>query len=444
VEKRSNLQLDDGSQVAVIGGGPAGSFFSYFLLDMAERVGMDVQVDIYEPRDFTSPGPTGCNHCGGIVHESVVQILATDGINLPPTVVQRGIDSHVLHMGVGSVRIETPLQEKRIGAMYRGAGPRGIKEKKWDSLDGYLLSLAVGKGANVIRDRVKDVSWNDGRPQIITRDDSLKIYDLVVAAVGVNTAALRLFEKLGMGYKPPRTVKAFVREYYVGEETVESYLGSSVHVILVDIPGLEFAALIPKGDYVTLCMIGDEKNKGFAESLLERPEVKERFPPDFDLSHPSCHCSPRISVQGAVQPYGDRIIFIGDCGVTRFYKDGIGSAYRAAKAAAVTAVFEGISASDFKRRYWPVCRTLKVDNAIARVVFAIVRQIQRRRFARRAVLRMVTREQQKGDHQQRLSMVMWDMYTGSSPYWEIFLRTLHPGFWVRFLGDLIVSLPEKR
>jgi len=74
-ERAPGLALEDGSQVAVIGGGPAGSFFSYFLLDMAERVGLDIGVDIYEPRDFTRSGPAGCNMCGGIVHESVVQIL---------------------------------------------------------------------------------------------------------------------------------------------------------------------------------------------------------------------------------------------------------------------------------------------------------------------------------------------------------------------------------
>ncbi|HUV27568.1 MAG TPA: cyclic nucleotide-binding domain-containing protein [Anaerolineales bacterium] len=39
------LQLDDGSRVGVIGGGPAGSFFSIFLLDLAERMGMDIQGD---------------------------------------------------------------------------------------------------------------------------------------------------------------------------------------------------------------------------------------------------------------------------------------------------------------------------------------------------------------------------------------------------------------
>ncbi len=444
MEKQTSLQLDDGSRIAVIGGGPAGSFFSYFLLDMAERFGIDVQVDIYEPKDFSRPGPAGCNHCGGVVHESLVQILATEGINLPPTVVQRGIDSHILHMGVGSVRIETPLDEKRIGAVYRGAGPRGIKERKWGSLDGHLLSLAVNKGANLIRGRVAEVSWKDGRPQIKTRSGSPQAYDLLAAAAGVNTAVLKLFQGLEFGYQPPRTTKTFVCEYYLGEETIGRYLGSSVHVFLLNIPRLEFAALIPKGDYVTMCLIGEGIDKELVRSLLDTPEVKQCFPPNMQLDQDACHCSPRINVQGAVQPFADRIVFIGDCGVARFYKDGIGSAYRAAKAAATTAIFQGISAADFSQHYWPVCQALRTDNIIARVVFAIARQIQKRRFARRAVLRMIAREQRKQGGQRHMSMVMWDMFTGGAPYREIFLRTLHPAFWVPFLWDSLVSLISNR
>jgi len=59
--ERNGLFLDNGSRVAVIGGGPAGSFFTYFLFEMAERIGMELAVDIYEPRDFTKPAPHGCN-----------------------------------------------------------------------------------------------------------------------------------------------------------------------------------------------------------------------------------------------------------------------------------------------------------------------------------------------------------------------------------------------
>ncbi len=105
----SNLVLDNGSRIAVIGGGPAGSFFSFFALDMAVRKGLDIEVDIYEPRDFSRPGPAGCNMCGGIVSESLVQNLAVEGISLPPSVVQRGIDSYVLHLDDGSVHINMPL-----------------------------------------------------------------------------------------------------------------------------------------------------------------------------------------------------------------------------------------------------------------------------------------------------------------------------------------------
>ena len=83
--ERDGLFLDNGSRVAVIGGGPAGSFFTYFLFEMAERIGMELAVDIYEPRDFSNAGPQGCNMCGGILSESLVQLLATEGINLPST-----------------------------------------------------------------------------------------------------------------------------------------------------------------------------------------------------------------------------------------------------------------------------------------------------------------------------------------------------------------------
>ena len=59
------IALEDGSRVGVIGGGPAGSLFAQFLLSFAERMELDLSVDIYEPRDFTKPGPAGCNMCGG-------------------------------------------------------------------------------------------------------------------------------------------------------------------------------------------------------------------------------------------------------------------------------------------------------------------------------------------------------------------------------------------
>ncbi|MGE5850579.1 MAG: NAD(P)/FAD-dependent oxidoreductase [Candidatus Methylomirabilota bacterium] len=430
--------------MGVIGGGPAGSFFSYFLLEMAQRVGIDVQLDVYEPRDYSRPGPGSCNMCGGVISESLVQALASEGIILPPTVVQRGIDSYTLHMDVGSVWIETPLHEKRIAVVHRGAGPRGIQEVKWRSFDGHLLELAADRGARVIRRRVDGVDWENGRPQIKTQNNLPETYDLLVAAVGVNSSTLKLLEGLGIGYRPPRTTKTYICELYLGEEMVEAYLGSSMHVFLLNLPGLEFAALIPKGDYVTLCLLGREINAALVESFLNAPEVRECLPPNWRVTGDLCHCSPRMNMQAAVQPFADRIVFIGDCGVSRLYKDGIGAAYRTAKAAAVTAIFEGISAEVFRRHYGPVCKALSTDNLIGQVVFGVTRLIQKIRCTRRGVFRMVAKEQQQERGPRPMSMVLWDVFTGSAPYREVFLRTLRPSFLGGFLRDTGLGIwPEK-
>jgi flavin-dependent dehydrogenase len=444
-ENRNDLKLVDGSKVAVIGGGPAGSFVSYFLLEMAERSGLELDVEIFEPRDFSCVAPKGCNMCGGIISETLVQNLAAEGINLPSTIVQRGIESYMLHMDVGSVRIETPVQEKRIGAVYRGAGPRDLKTSKWGSFDHHLEQLTVAKGAHVTRDRIVDVSLDDVKPKIAVKGEQPQTYDLLVVAVGVNSATLKLFSGNGQAYKPPESTKTFITEYFLGEETIERTLGDSMHVFLLNIPRLEFAAIIPKGDYASVCLLGESIDKELVKSFLDAPQVKACMPDDWTSDPRSCQCSPKISVGAANQPFADRLVFVGDCGVTRLYKDGIGAAYRTAKACATTAVFEGISEADFRRHYWPVCRSINTDNSIGKLSFAVTRQIQRWRFARRALLRMTEKEQKKAGRRRDMSQVLWDMFTGSAPYRDIVTLAMHPRFLARLTWEMVVSaLPFTR
>ncbi len=437
----ASLHLSDDARVGVVGGGPAGSFFSIFLLNMARDLGIGLQVDIFEPRDFGSPAPRGCNMCGGIISETLVQFLATEGINLPPTVVQRGIDGYTMHTDTGSTRISTPSNEKRIAAVHRGAGPRDIKQAKWLSFDGYLQSLAVERGARVCPTRVSNVHrLADGRIQLSAKGQEHPPYDLVAVAIGVNSAIERMFKGFDFEYQPPKTTKTAIREYFLGEQQVGRCLGSAMHVFLLDIPRLEFAAIIPKGDYATVCLLGEEIDGQLLEDFLQAPEVQECFPSGWQWDQPGCFCSPRINVQGAKTPYADRLVFLGDCGTTRLYKDGIGAAYRVAKAAATTALYQGVAASDFQRHYWPACKKINSDNNIGKLIFIVVRQIQRWRFARRAVLKMVAGEQHKAPQHRRMSTVLWDTFTGSAPYQEVFLRTLHPAFLARLLWEATVAL----
>ncbi len=440
-----DFKLKENSRIAVVGGGPSGSFFTYFLLNMAKMVDLKLHVDVYETRHFDSSGPPGCNMCGGIISETLVQTLATEGIELPSHVVQRGVDSYLLHMDVGSVKIETPLQEMRIAAVYRGGGPKGYTGLEWGSFDGYLLKLALFKGAHLIDDRVVDVAWSNGRPEIKTREGTVRSYDLIVVAVGVNSPALKIFQDLDLGYMPPKTTKTYICEYFLGKDGVGNHFGSSMHTFLLRIPRLEFAAIIPKGSYATVCMLGHKIDKELVQSFLNDPAVKKNFPPDWDSEKGACQCSPRMNITAAKKPYAERMVFLGDCGVSRLFKDGIGAAYRTAKAAARTALFEGVSATDFKDHFWPTCKSLKNDNTVGKLIFLVIGQLQKIKMSRRAILRMVAKEQKKVGDKRRMSAVLWDMFTGSAPYKEVFFRTLHPFFLMSFMWSFVVEIwPFKK
>ena len=427
------LILVSGSRIGVIGGGPAGALFSYFLLQMAERIGVHLAVDIYESRDFSISGPAGCNMCGGVISESLIQSLSVEGINLPDDVVQRGIDSFVFHSAEETVTLNAPFHEMRIATVYRGAGPKGNKSPRWGSFDGYLLELASSKGATVIRKRVTDVSWNKGKPQIHVNIGEPRVYDLAVGAIGVKTQNPDFFEKLGIGYKKPRTRKTSNSEFELGSDFINTRLGNSMHAFILDIPNLDFAAIIPKGDYVTMCLIGDKINSEFVEAFVKTPVVSAYLSDQQDHGTGACRCAPQATLCDAIHPFGDRIVLLGDCGMARLNKDGIGSAYRVAKTAAVTALFRGISEKDFREGYEPLCQKINSDNRFGRIIFDFVEIIKKSPFLTRAVMRMARSERNKSSKQQRMSMVLWDMFTGSAPYREVFIRCLHPGFWSRLI-----------
>ncbi len=433
------MTIEDGAKIGVIGGGPAGSMFAYFLLTFADRVGLNVNVDVYEPRDFTKPGPGGCNMCGGIVSESLVQALATEGIVLPTTVVQRGIDSYILHTAEKSVRIDTPNHEKKIAAVHRGGGPRDLDQVKWGGIDGYLLGLAKGLGARVIPAKVGEVGWSDGRPQITIKGEATT-YDLLVGATGVNSTGWALFESLGLKSKKPETAKTYITELKLGSEAISQSLGNSMHVFLINLPGVDCAAIIPKGDFATVCLLGNKIDNEVIDNFFEMEAVKRCFPGGWTLEQGACHCAPKINVVEASRPFMDRLVLVGDCGATRLYKDGIGAAYRTSKAAALTAVFHGVSAKDFQKHYLPTHNSIAGDNRYGKVIFLVVHIIKVVKPLVRGVTGMVSDEQKRSNAVKRMSSVLWDTFTGSAPYRDVFLRTLDPRFLTMLTWESILSV----
>lgn len=438
------IEIDDGSKIAVIGGGPAGSFFAYFALEFAQRVDINVKIDIYEAKNFNLTGPPGCNHCGGIVSESLVQQLSTEGIVLPSSVIRRGIQSYAMHFEQGSTLIDTPFNEQRIASMFRGFGPKGSEDNEQLSFDNYLLDLSVQKGANAILEKVTELERKPEGVYLKTNSGKEEIYDLVVGAVGLNKRTLELFKSINPSYIEPELTRTYICEFKMESDEIDKYFGNSMHVFLLDLPKIKFGALIPKGEYVTMVLLGSDINKEVVKDFLDSKAVRNCFPQDLDIYNiMPCQCYPYINVRGARSAFGDRIILIGDSASSKLYKNGIGAAYITAKAAAKTVIFNGITEKDFKKNYLPVCKNLDRDNMVGKFIFIVTTVIQKTGILKKGVLRMVVEEQKKSANKRVMSSVLWDTFTGSSTYTSILRRTTLPLFIINLIRHTIAGLFQK-
>jgi flavin-dependent dehydrogenase len=429
MSSRSKIKvaLQDGSNIAVIGGGPAGSFFTYYALEFADRLDLNINIDIYEAKNFTRIGAGGCNHCGGIISESLVQKLSTDGIIIPAEIIQRGINTYTMHVEKGDAVIQTPSNEHRIASVFRGCGPRGCLDTSQRSFDNYLLDLCREKGAQVILEKVTELERCEEGIIVKSKKLENKKYDLVVGAVGLNKKTLNMFQTISKQFVPPQVTRTYISEFYLGQRQIDKYFGGSMHVFLLNLPNITFGALIPKNDYVTLVLLGKDINKETVEKFITAEQVKGCFPENFLLQDAApCKCYPFINVQGAKRPFDDNIVLIGDSASSKLYKNGIGAAYITGRAAAKAAIFEGISKNSFEKMYVPACKSLDRDNQIGKLIFLVTKIIQRSSLLKKAVLNVVLREQKTDNTEKLMSLALWDTFTGSASYGNIFKRFFHP------------------
>jgi flavin-dependent dehydrogenase len=235
------LGLSDGNRVCIVGGGPAGSFAALHLLHLARQRGLRLEVLIFEPRDFSRPGPGGCNRCAGILSSRLLGGLDGLGVSLSREIIQAEVRAYAIKLDGEILRIERPDPRRRIVSVYRGGGPRLCQGEPVASFDGYLLAQACAHGARHIAARVRQVNWA-GRPVVETAQEHYPA-DLLVLTTGVNSRAplAPVF-----GYQPPKT------EIMAQDEILRpaTWPDDQVSVFFRRPPGLIFGALIPKGQYL--------------------------------------------------------------------------------------------------------------------------------------------------------------------------------------------------
>ncbi len=425
-------RLQEGGRVCIVGGGPAGSFAALHLLHRARQSGLRLEVCIFEPRDFRKPGPAGCNRCAGILSSRLVRGLEALGLRLPAEVIQAELHTYALHLDGEILRVHQPDPRRRILSVYRGGGPKqqtGAAPPA--SFDAWLLEQAVSRGARHIPRRAHRVTRQGGFPTVHTRREHYRA-DFLVLATGVNSRP-PLDETFG--YRPPRTAVMAQDEILMPA----AWQPGEVRAYFRTPAWLTFGAMIPKGRYLNISLLGrDIPPKGVAQFLESITPPRSLLPQGAVRL---CGCAPRIATHPARGYYGDRWAAVGDAAVTRLYKDGIGSAFYTARAAAHTILTWGVSRPALARRYAPCCRRIARDNLYGRALFRLWHITLHSPLLLRAWMRALRREAALPREERIHERILWGMFTGDEPYRRLFRLALSPRAVGRILSGM---LPRRR
>ena len=443
---QTSAKLADGDRVAIVGGGPAGSIFAIHLLREARRLGRSLEVVIVEKRSRTDPDCDdyqcrGCNYCAGIISPRLNEILGESGLAVPEEMIQGRIDHVWIHGQWKNLRLRVP-KEQRMYSVYRGSLP-AKRAGRPAGFDGFLLGEAVKEGAQILFGRALGVARDhSGRPVVSVKTNSGEEVSLeaafVCVAAGINAqygienrsdTLVDSIRQLNPAFVPGRTRRTLIFELDVGLEYIGRHLNREIYFIEHGAKhlALEHTALIPKGRFLTVAMIGrcvdeaalPQDSRRLAREFLTLPQV-ERILPGIAAAPLSCVCAPRMPVTAAASPFGDRFAIAGDAVGARLNKDGLYSAYATASRLAQVVLHEGIDGKALERGYRKTMRWLVEDNWCGRVVFAA----NRAAFATPLVSRIAyqafaTEYKVRKAGNRPLSAMLWKIASGGADYREV-------------------------
>jgi flavin-dependent dehydrogenase len=444
--QRASLQIQNNDCVAVVGGGPAGSFFAIQLLREARLLNRCIDVVIVEKRvpigkgDLT-PECRGCSFCAGGISPRLHQILEEQHLIVPDEIVQGRFEYVWIQGQWKNFRLRVP-KDMRMYSVFRGSLP-GRRDGNPAGFDGFLLGEAVKEGARMLYGKVEAMAYGaSGLPRLTVRTESGESVPLdasfVTIATGINAhcgqdyrddSLIASIKRLNPAFVPGRSRKALIFELDVGEDYLERHLHREIYFIEYGSKrlALEHTALVPKGRFLTVAMLGkciDEAvlprdSRQIAHEFLTLPQI-ERILPGIEAASLACACAPRMTVTTAKSPYGDRFAIIGDAVGSRLNKDGLYSAHVTASRLAQTVLQDGIDQHSLARSYGKTIRWLGVDNRFGRMVFALSRVAFTTPVVGRITYQAYATECKVRDEDSRpLSAVLWKIASGTADYREV-------------------------
>lgn len=437
-------------RIAIIGGGPSGAFCAMGLLRAGDLAHERPEVVILDRKIFSACGPRGCNLCAGVISNSFVGNLRALGLSIPREVIQREIEGYHFVSLAGSVRLRKEPTATILTA-YRALGPPDSAYSEERSFDHFLLQHAIELGAHHLRELVTNlIPSPHGRAWRVEygKGEHLEA-DVVVVACGVHTPFLRKVEELGFAYHPPQTIHACQAEIPLDPEAVTECFQNEIKIFALGLPGIRFAAMVPKERHVTVTLVGQHVKRQHLEDFLNLSPVRSILPHGWRLPVSFCHCHPKVPVTAASNPVADRLVVVGDAYVSRYLKNGLNSALQTGMLAARSVIATGGDVQGLQARYVRPCQDLfTVDNTIGQFLFRLHGYGERSPRIARTLLSVYHAEQRlarrfgfiTSDFDDRsltlpvsgpATRALWNMFTGDLPYMETMKSLLLPAIGVR-------------
>lgn len=461
-------KLQNNATVAIVGGGPAGSFQAMHLLNRARLRHQKIHVVVFEYRrqirrqrqGSTSGSYSGCPQCAGGISPRLNDALAELGINLPDELIQASINSITLQGNWKHIYLSVP-QSRRMLSVFRGALPYG-RDTEHHSFDSLLLDAAISRGAELISNKVHAACYNEeGKPVLSYNANGSErrlTADCVIFAGGVNEksderggrlSSTDLFRMLQPRYTPPALRKALIFELKA-PHGISGVLAGEMHFIESSVKKLklDMCSIIPKRNYFTVTLIGrsvdraetHKQNFKVIQDFLAIPQIRRTLPPTMGLNV-KCVCNPYIVVGSAKMPYGHRIAATGDMATSRQYKDGILSAHNLTRDLATVILEDGVDSASLKNGFAKTLARFRRDNHFATVIFSLYRWFFTSPFLSRVIYQTYTSERKKIPKPRRsFEKIFWNISSGDDSYENIAWSMLRPKtLWKILSGGVYVT-----
>jgi flavin-dependent dehydrogenase len=363
------------------------------------------------------------NQCVGVLSPPIAELLQGElGVPFPRHLVRGAITGYVLH---------TPRRQIILdGEAEPSMALRRIQ------FDAYMLDAVRERGIEILRARVTGLEFHADRVVVYNESAPLEA-DVVVGAFGLDEGTAVIFER-AVGYRPPPALSSVVTKYHPGETGMTEF-GGRIHAFLPAALRIEFGAVTPKGNHLTINIAGAAVDASLMDAFLAFPEVRRTLPclenagrfNAIDLQYFKGHFPCGLARNFS----GDRFVMVGDAaGLVRAFKGkGVTSAILTGIRAAGIILHHGISAAAFRAYHAANCditRDLPYGQVMRRLTILA---------ARFHLLDPVLRA---AEVDAGLRRALFDAVSAHRPYYEVIHESLSPAS-IRAMAAALVAAAQR-